>query len=272
MLRPFDYCAPTTLVSLLELLEEFGERARPLAGGTDLLVDERAGLHSFSMAVDLKQVPELHELQWNNKSGLTIGAAVSMRDVMDHPDVKKKFPWLVDACHQVGSPPLRNRATVVGNLCTASPCTDLGRTLLAADARVDLASVRGVREVKLADFFRGVKKTVRENDEVVLRTVIPARMAKAKAAHEKLKRIRGHDLAVTSVTLLTCADELRLVIGACGIVPVLVTGITRKTSLKKILLLADKAIKPIDDVRASAEYRRAMVQAYIERLHRKVVG
>lgn len=283
MFHKFDYAAPRSLDDLLALLDEFKADAKPLAGGTDLLVDARAGLHAFRLAVDTKRVPGAQAIAFDRREGLAIGMAATLDDLVRDPAVAKHYPYLAAAALHVGSHQIRCRATVVGNLCTASPCTDMGRALLAADARVEIAARgRKPRQLPLGEFIVGVKRTALAPGEVVTRVLVPADMAGAIAEHAKLKRIRGHDLAVASVTLLRRArsgdaarsggrrdGQLRIVVGACAITPVLVE-LPDTTPLEKIVAAVDRAIKPIDDIRATADYRRHMVKTYVRRLHAKL--
>lgn len=266
MTRPFDYAAPRSLDELLGLLARHRHDARLLAGGTDLLVDVRAGTRVFAHAIDVKRVAGAGEIVFRKGSGLEIGMAATMADLAADRDCVRRYPILVQAALEVGSPQIRNRATAVGNICTASPCADLGRALLALDAACEVASKRGgVRVVPLAEFWTGVKRTLLEPDECVTRLLVPAAWADASGGNEKLKRIRGHDLAVASVTLAAKGDLLRVAVGSAA-PRVVVVEKPRATAVDAILKAVDQAIRPIDDVRASAEYRRYMVGVFTRRL------
>ena len=271
MLQEFSYQAPATQAELLQLLKEKGNGIRLLAGGTDLLVDIRSGNHPPELLVDLKKVPEFKHLSFDAKNGLSIGATVRCIDVMQNKIVREKYPLIADAAGRIGSIQLRNRATLVGNLCTASPAADMAPGLLCLDASVEIASTSGTRTVKLAEFFTGVKRTVLERHEVVTRLLIPASMAGLKSGMEKLKRIKGHDLALASVCMVRRDTKLRIAVGACSITPVLLPEFSIGDALSDIKEDVAKAIKPIDDVRASAKYRVFMVQTYIERLWNRIM-
>lgn len=309
MFREFEYTAPGNLKKILAALRDGGPEAAILAGGTDILVEIRSGAKKPALLVDIKSARELQEIAWVKNRGLVIGATATMRDLIDSPEARKRYPFLVEAALQVASPQLRNRATVVGNLCTASPCTDMGRALLCIGAEVVIAcdpeagpaksvpkrgrpakaasagsrqgsAVReglkasgaepGLRIVPASMFFTGVKQTCLAPGEIVTAVVAPNWAANARGGHEKLKRIKGHDIAVASVSLALVegrqdSGRLRLAIGSCARTPVLLE-LPADTPLEEILAAVDKAVSPIDDIRASAEYRRFMVRTYTERL------
>ncbi len=271
MLQEFTYQAPTSQVELLQILKEQGNEVRLLAGGTDLLVDIRSGMHKPRTLVDLKKIPEFKQLTWDAKTGLSIGAAVRCIDVMQNKVVREKYPLIANAAGRIGSIQLRNRATLVGNLCTASPAADMAPALLCLDASVEIASAAGTRTVKLSEFFTGVKRTVLDHSEVVTRILVPAAFAGLKSGMEKLKRIKGHDLALASVCMVRRDTKLRVAVGACSVTPVLLPEFSVGDAVSDIKEAAAKAIKPIDDVRASAKYRVFMVQTYIERLWNQIM-
>lgn len=266
MLHSFSYAAPSDRKALLALLKKEGSRAKLLAGGTDVLVDIRYGKLKPALVIDLKKVEDLKQISFSPKDGLAIGAAVTCAELIQNPIITGKFPLIADAASRIGSPQLRNRATIAGNLCTASPCADLGCAMLALDASIEIASATGTRVVKLEKFFTGVKATVLKPEELVTRLLVPAELAGASSGMEKLKRIKGHDLALASVAMVIKGDQLRIALGSCAPTPVAMPVQSVKTPLPKILEVAKKTISPITDVRASKEYREAMALAFIERL------
>jgi carbon-monoxide dehydrogenase medium subunit len=272
MLTPFEYQAPRSEEALLDLLADLGPRARLLAGGTDLLVDLRSGKPGPEVVVDVKRVPGLGAIRFDKREGLSIHAAATCRDLIDDKVVRAKFPLLADAAGRIGSPQLRNRATIVGNLCTASPCADMGCALLAHGASVELASRAGVRIVPLRAFFRGVKQTDRRPDEIVLRVIVPPELVGATGGMEKLKRIKGHDLALASAMLVVWEGGLRVGVGSSAPTPVVTDDLPRRASLARVQAAVTAVIRPIDDLRASAEYRTFMVGVFVERLHRAHAG
>ena len=183
--------------------------------------------------------------------------------------IGEKFSFLKEAALQLGSPQLRNRATIVGNICTASPCADMARALLCLDTSVHITSSEKKRTLPLKDFFVHVKKTALEPGEFVTGLTVPAKMAGISGGHHKLKRIKGHDLAVASVSMVYNKEFVRFAVGSCAITPALFE-FAAGTSLEDILQQIDKNICPIDDQRASGEYRRHMVACYVKKLFQQM--
>ncbi len=266
----FSYLAPRSQDDLLEMLTSRNGRARILAGGTDLLVNIRAGLAKPEAVIDLKRVPGHDAVEYDDAKGLSVGPAVTISQLMEHAAVREKYPALVVAAETLASHQLRNRATVIGNLCNASPCADMAPPLLCLGARVHLRSKAGAREMPLAEFFTGVKRTRIRPDEYFERLVVPAAMAGAKAGFRKLKRVKGHDLAVVSVCLVKRKGQLRVAVGSAAPTPVFCGEFKSSTPVAKLVRAASKAVNPIDDVRGSAEYRLFMIEAYLRGLVKEV--
>ncbi len=270
MFHPFSYVAPRTKSELLGILRDDGDRSRLLAGGTDVLAELRFAREAPKLVIDIKKVRDFQGIRLVEGEGLSIGPRATCTDVLESPVVRQRYPLLAIAAGKLGSPQLRNRATPIGNLCTASPCADMAAAFLALGAWVELESAQGVRRVPVDSFFVGVKQTVVEPDEVVTRVVVPADMEGAAGDMEKLKRIRGHDLALASVALVKHGGKLRVAIGSCAPTPVVLPELPIETPVEEVVAEAHKVIKPIDDVRASAEYRTFMVGVFIERLMARI--
>ncbi len=266
MLHEFSYHRPDSLDDALTLLSTYGADAATFSGGTDLFVNVRAGLMKPQHVVDLKGVTALHELSWSASDGLSIGACVTVNELVDHPVVRDRFAILSIAGSELATFQLRNRATVVGNIVTASPCGDMAGPLLVLGGEVVLASSAGERSVPLGEFITGVKKTIIRPDEIVVRIVVPNRWAGAAGGYEKLKRIKGHDLGVVSVTLIKHEEGVRVAIGSAAPTPVLLADMSADVDWETVQAKAKGLIDPIDDVRATAEYRAFMVNVFIKRL------
>ena len=270
MLCEFDYLAPRTLPELFTALAAGGSDARILAGGTDLLVNVRAGLATPKIVVDIKKVAGLDGLSFDEKNGLSIGAAVTINQLSENPIVREKFALLTACADSLASYQLRNRATVVGNIVNASPCADMAPALLCYQAEVVVTSSSGSRSVPLADFFTGVKKTVLVPGEIVEKILVPASSAGGTAAYEKLKRIKGHDLGIIGVAMLKQDGLVRIAVSSSAPTPILVKDCKTSDSPDVIAKAVLDAIKPIDDVRSSKVYREFMVQVYVKRLLERV--
>ena len=123
-MRAFDYAAPKTLTEAVALLEQWGERARVLSGGTDLIVQVREDRRDLDLMIDAKHIPEMTELVYDPATGLTLGAAVACQRMYDHPAIRKAYPGLIDSAELIGGTQIQNRASFGGNLCNSSPAAD----------------------------------------------------------------------------------------------------------------------------------------------------
>lgn len=273
MLQTFNYLAPHDEATFFQTLKDSGvDQPIPLAGGTDLLADIRGGKVKPTALIDLKRVAGFNVISLDPKTGLAIGPAVTCADIISNDFIAAKYPILAEAAALIGSKQLRNRATAVGNICTASPCADLATALLSLDATLELKSEKGSRIVELRNFFLGPKRGDLKSGEIVRRIIVPARMAHMSGGIKKLKRIKGHDLAIASVVLVKNDSMMQIAIGSCAPTPIVLRELSAKITVQKAVESAMAAIKPIDDLRATKEYRRFMVQTFIERLFEEVNG
>lgn len=274
------YERPTTIADACTLLAEMPGHAVVLAGGTNLQVKLRARAIAPALVVDIKAIPGLSDICWKD-GALRLGAAVTMRRIHEDRRIAMAFPALADGAESVGSLQIRGRATVGGNLCNASPCMDTAPPLLLLHATVEVASATGSRVIPINHFFLGVKKTLLAPGELCTAIVVPASSAKLRAAFGRIKRVRGHDLALVNCAVAwdVEAGTLRGAVGSCCQTPVLtrpLDGITPGTSAEdvttRLIAAAQEVICPIDDVRASAEYRRDMTSYLCRRLVQKLLA
>jgi CO/xanthine dehydrogenase FAD-binding subunit len=272
MLHGFSYAAPRTEAELLGLLAERGARAKLLAGGTDLLVNIRAGIAAPELVIDAKRVEGYAGIGWNPAEGLSIRPAVTINDLLRDPGVRENFPLLAVCAHDLASYQIRNRATVIGNVVNASPCSDMAPALLCLEARAEIASVRGRRSVPFSEFFMGVKKTVLAPDEVLSRILVPAASAGTRGEYRKLKRINGHDLGIVGVALARKGGELRIAVSSAAPTPVLVRGLAKGTGIEEAVAATLAAVSPISDVRCTRDYRLFMIEAYVRALFEEVAA
>jgi carbon-monoxide dehydrogenase medium subunit len=267
MLHQFTYLAPRTRAELHSVLADNGAAASLLAGGTDLLVNIRAGLARPKIVVDAKKVEGLGGLVWSGRDGLVIHAGVTINALLADARTQNDYPLLIACAHDLASHQIRNRATVIGNVVNASPCADMAPALMCLRARAVISSKRGEREIPFSAFFKGVKKTAVAPDEVVERIVVPAASAGARGGYYKLKRINGHDLGIVGVGLyIDRGGEMRLTVGSCAPTPVLIEGLDSSLPADAVVAKVLGAISPISDVRATKEYRSHMVEYYVRRL------
>lgn len=271
MLQSFRYLAPDSMEELHAVLKKLSGKSRILAGGTDIMVELHNQIEAPESLIDIKKIKGLHEINCNSKSGLRIGGTVTCFEIVSDKNIQKNYPLLADAANRIGSPQLRNRATIAGNLCTGSPCADTACALLALGASVELSSVDGVRTVALKDFFIGPKKTQIATHEVLQTVIIPADSAKAAYGMKKLKRIKGHDIALVSLAIVKTEKVMRVGIGSCAPTPVVTIDLKSDSKLDKVVAAVEKVISPINDMRASRDYRVFMVKDFVEKIYRKLV-
>ena len=270
MLHSFTFVKPATLEEATAFLAEHGAQTTVFAGGTDLFVVMRAGLVKPTYVLDLKGIAELRRLVLNADGSLSIGACVTVNEVVDSEDVRKHYNILHVAGSDLASHQLRNRATVVGNIVTASPCGDMSSPLMCLGGEVVLASKAGSRRMPLREFITGVKKTLIQPDELVVSIEVPPTFKGAVGAYEKLKRIKGHDLGIVNVAVVKHGATVRVAVGSAAPTPVLLPDFKAGVSVEEVQQTAAKMISPIDDVRGSKDYRYHMVNVFIKRLMSEV--
>ncbi len=272
----FRFEKPATIEEATALLAEKPGPVKVLAGGTDLLVALRAGTSEPALVVDIKAIPALLEIRWTPEGDLRIGAAVEVQRIHEDARIAQIYPALSDGTGAIGSLQIRCRATIGGNIANASPCMDTAPPLLVLGARVEAMGPGGKREIPLDSFFVGVKETALRPDEMLTAIIVPRSAAGTRSAFEKVKRVWGHDLALVNAAgaFDPSTHTIRVAIGSCGVTPILLPPLTgidpgRSDGHETGRLLAESAIRticPIDDVRASAEYRRDMAALLCRRL------
>ena len=276
----FRYERPATVAEATALLAAAGGRARVLAGGTDLVIALRAGV-SPDLVVDVKRIPELGAISWTPAGDLVLGACVLVQTVAEDERIRATFPALAEGAAAIGSLQIRWRATMAGNLANASPCMDTAPPLLVLGGALLIAGPRGTREAPLADFFVGVKETALGRDEIVTAVRVPKPVPGLRSAFDKIKRTWGHDLALVNAAAAydPGARQVRLAIGSCAVTPVLIpplADVGPDADANEVgCRMGERAlahIRPIDDVRASAEYRCDMAVLLCHRIAAQLFG
>jgi carbon-monoxide dehydrogenase medium subunit len=270
MIYNFKYLAPETRGELHAMLADRGPAAALLSGGTDLLVNIRNGVLRPEFVINVKKVKDFGGIAWSAEEGLIIRAGCTINDLLRDARVRADYPLLAACAHDLASYQIRNRATVVGNVANASPCSDMAAALLCLKARAVISSSRGEREVPFPEFFKGVKKTVIRPDEILERIIVPASSAGAPGDYRKLKRINGHDLAIVGVALVKQDGEIRMGISSAAPTPIYVGGLKTSDPADLVVAAALEAVHPISDVRCTREYREHMIQVYVRRLLEEV--
>jgi CO/xanthine dehydrogenase FAD-binding subunit len=274
----FEYFAPPTIDEAVARLAGASGPARAFAGGTDLLPRLENRLVRAETLVDLKRIPELRSIGFDTTSGLTIGATVRLAELLEVPDVQRHYPAMADAASQTATVQIRNMGTVAGNVCNGSPCADSVPVLIARGARLALRSPRGERFLPIGELFKGPGETALEHDELLVRIHVPPPPPDTGFAFAKLPARTHVDISAVNVGVMVsrkgdaCA-EARIVLGAVGPVPLrayqaeaqLASATLGAKLLEEVSQLAASQTRPIDDVRSSAAYRRAMAAVLVRR-------
>jgi carbon-monoxide dehydrogenase medium subunit len=220
-MKHFDYYKPHSLEEVWELKQKFPE-ALCIAGGTDLFVQIKKGDLRPSVLISLCSIPELSTLGFNG--WINIGAVITINEIIQHPELRDKFPILVDAARNLGSIQIRNVATVGGNLCNCSPAADMATPLLVCEAVVRFQSSEGVRDVPLDKFFVGPGETCLAPGEILTNILVDPTGREVKSIFLKKGRVKM-DLALASVAILLKMDgeiclSARIAAGSVAPVPV----------------------------------------------------
>ena len=285
-MRPFEYQAPTSIGEAVALLADTGERARPLAGGTDLLVQLRRGLLEVDLVVDVKKIPELNRISFHPVEGLTVGAAVSCASLCEHPDVRAAYPALVDAASIIGGPAIQGRATIGGNLCNAAPSGDAIPAMIALGATCTVAGPGGTRAVSVETFCTAPGRTVLGQDEMLVSIRFPAPMPNSGARYLRFIPRGEMDIAVAGAGawVLLSDDhaqitEARIALAAVAPTPLLADAASAsligkaptEDAFAEAAKLAREAARPIGDVRGTEAQRRHLVGVLVKRALRGAV-
>jgi carbon-monoxide dehydrogenase medium subunit len=264
----FDYAAPPTLNEAVALMAA-NPGARPLAGGTDLLVQMRAGRKETSLVVDVKRVPELNELSYDPARGLTLGAAAPCYRIYRNTAVTAHYPALAEVAALIGGTQIQGRASIGGNLCNAAPSADAVPLLIALGASCRIASANGTREVAVEDFCTAPGRTVLQPGELLVSLLIPAPPAGSGARYLRFIPRNEMDIAVAGAAVSVVMDNgnfrsARVALASVAPTPLFVREAgdvvagkaANAEALSQAADRARQAARPITDMRGPAEYRR----------------
>ncbi len=278
-LNKFEYLSPSSLPEVFELLERYGTRAKLVAGGTDLIVQMKEKRIAPEVMINLLGVPELRGMEWSDV-GIRIGATVKLSALESSSTLQGEWKILASAAHGIGSPQVRNRGTIGGNLCNASPAADTAPSLLVMEATVTLAGKNGERKIPLESFFTGPGHTVLRGDEILKEMAIPTTPQHSFGAYLKLGRRKSMDLALVSVAVLltlspdkgTC-ERARIALGSVAPTPMRARETEKmlegkrpdENLIQEAAQCAEKECCPISDVRSTATYRKEMIKVLVRR-------
>ena len=278
-MRAFEFVTARDAHHAAALLAEYGPAARLLAGGTDLLVDLKSASAVPAVIVDISRAKDLRQIAMTAE-GLSIGALVTHAEIMRSSLIRDHFPALVDAAHTIGAVQTRNLGTLGGNLVTGVPSMDSGPALVALEALVTLLGRAGRRQVPLAGFFVGPRKTILGDDELMTEILIPRENLGKPAAFRKFGLRKGQALALVNVAVASRIEWARhafaaprIALGA--VAPTVVRAPQAEAFLEGRAVTPDAMAeagriaageaRPISDFRAPAQYRRDLVAVLTKR-------
>ena len=280
------YYSVSSLDEALALLDVHGQRARIVAGGTDLIIEMERGQHpQLQVLIDITRVQGLDQISLN-AGKIILGPLVTHNHVVGSPLIRRRALPLAQASWEVGAPQIRNRATVAGNLITASPANDTITPLMVLGAELTLVSVDGERTVALADFYTGFRQTVLRPNELLSAISFPALDEGQRGVFLKLGLRRAQAISVVDAAVVLRLDErgtvtsARIALGS--VAPTIVSAplaeqalLGRRLAAESIAeagRLAARAASPIDDLRGSASYRDEMVKVLVTRALRQLMS
>ena len=278
ILPRFQFLEPETFEEVHQLVEKNKGDAVLMAGGTDLLVNLKRKVIKAKVVISLEKIKSLKQVHYSESAGLTLGSMVTVSELAETPIIKQKFPLLAIAANKIGSPQIRNRATIGGNICTARPAGDTIGPLTAYGAEVQLVLGKETRWEPISKFITGPGKTTRKEGEVIAAIRIKPFPANTGVSYIKYGVRKAMEIAMVSVTTAITfngdkCEKATIVLGA--VAPTFIRSneaeealVSHKVTLsaaEKAAELAAGGCRPITDVRASAEYRRDLVRVLTKR-------
>lgn len=274
-----DYASPHSVREAVDLLNEAGGSARPMAGGTDVLVQLRANaLPNVNLLVDIKNVPELNEITMDPEAGLTLGAAVPCYRIYENQAIQRAYPGLIDAASLIGGTLIQGRASLGGNLCNAAPSGDSIPVMIALHGVARIAGPNGNREVPLEDFCTGVRQTVLQQGELLVSLHFPSPQSNEGANYMRFIPRNEMDIAVAGVGCSVVLDNgniksAKIALSSVAPTPLYVKEIgdaiagkpANEETLKLAGQMAKDAARPITDMRGTIEYRRHLCDVLTRR-------
>lgn len=281
-LKPFDYFEPTTIEEATQILSKYGTKAKVLAGGVDLVARMRRRQVQPQYVLSILSIPGLDYIQ-SDKAGLRFGALTTIRSIELSPIVEKDYAVLYEAASQIASVQVKTMGTAVGNLCVATPASDIASALYALGAKLRIVGPASERIIPIENFFVGVNQTVLEPGEIVAEVILPSPAPQTGGAFFKLVRTASDIAKVNVAVSLTVTDntcrDAKIALGS--VAPTVFRATQAEEALKDSTLepkvveeaaqLAAQEAKPITDLRSTVEYRGEMVRVLVRRAVEKAM-
>lgn len=280
MLPEFELVTPRNVDEAVQVLGQLGDRARILAGGTDVLVQMRARQSRPEYLVDIKSLAELKGIEFSAERGLVIGALVTHHALETLPLIRENYPILYDGVSRVGSVQIRNRGTIGGNICNALPSADSIAPLLALGALLQIRGPKGDRQVAMEDFFLGPRKVALGSGEILTHIVVPPHPEPNGGAYVKFTRRKAMDLALLGVAVfLECESDgqtcrqARIALATAAPIPMRAHQAEAALQGKKLNSevlqeageIAAREARPRTSWRSTEEYRRHLIKVLVPR-------
>jgi CO/xanthine dehydrogenase FAD-binding subunit len=278
-LHAITYESPKSLAQALSLLATAGEKGRALAGGTDLIIQMRAGVRKPEQIVDLKAIPDLQTITFSPQDGLRLGAAVCCARITDDAVLKQNYPGLVEAAGLIGSDQIQSRCSLGGNLCNGSPAADTTPALIALGAQCVIASPTGTRTVLVEQVVTAPGRTILQPNEILVEFRIAAPKGHSSDCYQRFIPRNEMDIAVVGVGAAVTVDggkftAVRIGLGAVAATPLLAKAAgdslvgkpVNDESIAAAAALAQQIATPITDMRGTAEYRKHLVGVLTRRV------
>jgi len=279
-MKAIDYAVADTVADAVSLLSEPGVIARPLAGGTDILVQLRVGRRQVDRLVDVKKIPDLNALNYDPNNGLEIGAATACYRIYQNEEISLAFPGLIDAASLIGGIQIQGRASIGGNLCNAAPSADGIPPLIVLGAIASIAGPQGNRTIPVEEFCTGPGQTTLTSGEFLVSLHLPQPQPNSGAHYLRFIPRNEMDIAVVgsaaSITLdanKTHIVSIRVALASVAPKPIFVQGLNNALIGKEVNAatiqtaadLATEAATPISDMRGTKEYRKHLVEVLTKR-------
>ncbi|AWT59012.1 MAG: Carbon monoxide dehydrogenase medium chain [Candidatus Moanabacter tarae] len=286
-MKDFQFCSPRSLDEAVGLMSEEGVKARGFAGGTDVLVQLRAKRFEIDRLVDMKQVPELNDLQLESTKGLRIGASVPCHQVYEDKSICSVYPGLIDSIAIIGGIQIQGRASIGGNLCNASPSADSIPTLIVYGAQCEIAGKNGMRSIGVEDFCVGPGKSVLDEGEILVAVNIPTPAPNSGAHYLRFIPRNEMDIAVVGAGAAVELEEdlqtikkARIAFGAVAPTPLLASEAgdllsgkeAGEESYEAAASVAQSIVSPITDMRGTKEFRIHLTGVLTKRALRGAVA